>query len=244
MTPSGALTDVEIDAIAGRYAGRDRPLMVGVGGMYGILRSLFGPEALSVMFYDDPQLVHDVAAWRSDYVKRYALPLLRRLKPEIVQMGEDLCYNNGMLLSPAHFHEFCGPHYRMVCDAAREHGADLVAVDTDGNYMEFADVAVPYGVNGIFPSEVKAGNDLFELRARHPRLVLFGWLEKEVVNEGNEHLIEPEIASKVPALLGQRGYFPNGDHGIQPLVTFPGMCRFMTLLHEVCGNPEGEFPRT
>ena len=49
--------------------------------------------------------------------------------------------------------------------------------------------------------------------------------------------------SKVPRLLESGGYFPNGDHGIQPLVNFKSMCKFMTLLHEVCGNPEGEFPR-
>ena len=32
-------------------------------------------------------------------------------------------------------------------------------------------------------------------------------------------------------------------HGIQPLVSFKSLCKLMTLLHEVTGNPEGEFPR-
>jgi hypothetical protein len=73
---------------------------------------------------------------------------------------------------------------------------------------------------------------------------MFGGLEKEVVNEGNEHLIEAEIRGKVPPLLARGRYFPNGDHGIQPPVTFANLCRFMTILHEVCNNPEGEFPRT
>lgn len=49
--------------------------------------------------------------------------------------------------------------------------------------------------------------------------------------------------SKVPPLLAQGRYFPNGDHGIQPLVSFENLCKFMTLLHEVTGNHEGEFPR-
>ena len=51
------------------------------------------------------------------------------------------------------------------------------------------------------------------------------------------------VMSKVPPLLKKGGYFPNADHGIQPLVTFENLCKFMTLLHEVTGNPEGEFPR-
>ena len=104
-------------------------------------------------------------------------------------------------------------------------------------------MAAGYGVNAIFPWEVKAGNDLFALRRRYPEFVFFGWLEKECVNEGNEGLIASEVLSKVPPLLAKGRYFPNGDHGLQPLVTFPNLCRFLTILHEVTGNPEGEFPR-
>ncbi len=90
-----------------------------------------------------------------------------------------------------------------------------------------------------YPYEVKGQNDLFALREEIPDFIFFGWLEKEVVNEGNEDGIEAEIREKVPALLEKGGYFPNGDHGIQPMVTFPNLCRFMSLLHEACGNPEG-----
>jgi hypothetical protein len=148
-----------------------------------------------------------------------------------------------MLLSPAIFNESCGPYYQAVCACARSAGIPVIAVDSDGNIMEFAGLAAGYGVNCLYPNEVKAGNDLFALRRKLPRLICVGWLEKEIVNEGNLDLIEGEIMRKVPPLLRQGGYFPNGDHGLQPLVSFKGLCRFMTLLHEVCGNPEGEFPR-
>ena len=109
--------------------------------------------------------------------------------------------------------------------------------------MDFVSVAERAGINTVFPFESKARNDLLALRERHPKFVLMGWLEKEVVNAGKGHLIEPEIMSKVPPLLAKGRYFPNGDHCIQPLVDFDNLCRFMTLLHEVTGNPEGEFPR-
>ena len=243
MTPSVARPADEVEAGCRLLADRRRPLTVNAGGAYGFLRGLMGPEALSMTFYDDPELIHDMMRWRTEQTRRWAFPLMERLRPEVVQMGEDLCYNHGMLLSPALFHEFCGEYYRVVCEAARACGADLVAVDTDGNAMEFAEIARGYGVNAIYPFEVKAGNDLFALRERLPDMVFFGWLEKECVNEGNGDMIRPEIMGKVPPLMKKGGYFPNGDHGIQPLVTFENLCRFMTLLHEVTGNPEGEFPR-
>jgi len=223
--------------------GRDMPLGVGAGGLYGAVRGLMGPEGASLAFYDDPQLVHDIIDCELRRTREYVLPLIERLKPEFVDMGEDLCYNHGMLVSPRQFEEFFAPYYREVCGCAQASGVDVIAVDTDGNVMEYTGVAESCGVNAIHPCEVKAGNDLFALRRRHPEFIFFGWLEKETVNEGNEHMIEPEIMSKVPPLLKAGRYFPNGDHGLQPMVTFPNLCRFMTILHEVCNNPEGEFPR-
>ena len=243
MTPADVMSADEIDARCRAFDVRTRPLTIPVGGAYGFLRGLFGPEKLSLTFYDDPELIHDMMSWRLKQVRTFVFPLIERLRPESVYMGEDLCYNHGMLLSPGCFHEFCGEYYQAVCDEAFGAGAALVAIDTDGNLMEFVDVATHYGVNGFFPCEVKAGNDLFRVREKNPDVVLIGWLEKETVNEGNEHLIRPEIESKVPPLLAKGRYFPNGDHGLQPWVTFDNLCRFMTLLHEVTGNPEGTFPR-
>ena len=242
-TPTHLLPMDEVRQQLEQYADRQRPLTVGAGGAYGYLRGLMGPARLSVVLHDDPELIHDMMAWHLERVRQEVFPLIEAARPEIVQMGEDLCYNHGMLLSPAMFHTFCGDYYRAVCECARACDVPLVAVDTDGNLMEFAEVAVSYGVNGLYPCEVKAGNDLFALRQAFPELVLFGWLEKETVNEFNEDTIEPEIRDKVPELLRAGRYFPNGDHGIQPLVTYESLRRFMTLLHEICENPEGEFPR-
>ena len=243
MSPTAMISREEFEEGCRQYERRDRPLAVGCGGIYGFMRNLFGAERLSTMFYDAPELLHEVAAWRLNHVRTYIFPVIERVRPEIVATGEDICYNHGMLLSPKMFHEFCGPYYRAVCEVARACGAEMIALDTDGNAMEFTGVIRSYGVNALYPYEVKAGNDLFVLRERYPDFILMGWLEKEVINEANAHLIENEIMSKVPPLLKKGRYFPNGDHGIQPLATFENLCKFMTLLHEAMRNPEGEFPR-
>ena len=241
-TPAGTLSPQEFDDACKPYENRDDPLVVTMRGAYGFLRAAMGPEGLSLAFYDDPELVHDMASWHLEQLRRYTFPVIERLRPEVVALSEDLCYNHGMLLSPGHFHEYAGPMYRAVCDVAQASGADLVAVDTDGNAMDFVPIARAYGVGGMYPFEVKGRNDLFAVRRRYPDFVLFGWIEKEVANEGNEDMIESEIRSKAP-LVHQGGYFPNADHSLQPLLTFNNVCKFMTVLHDVCGNPEGVYPR-
>ena len=202
-----------------------------------------GPENASTVLYDDPGLAREIVAWE-DWIRReYRFPLVERLRPEAVQCGEDNCYRGGMLISPRHFRELCSPSYREIASVARDCGVPMAAVDSDGNTMELIPLLVECGVNALFPFEVKPGNDLPALRRKFPQFVLMGWLEKETLNEGNEAAIRGELTAKVPALLRAGRYFPNGDHGIQPLVTFPNLCRFLTLLHELTGNPEGEFPR-
>ena len=105
---------------------RDRRGTGGASGAYAFLRGLMGPENLSLTLHDDPELVHEMAAWNAEQTRKYTLPIIERVRPEVVAMGEDLCFNHGMLLSPAHFREFCGPHYTMVCDAAKACGAQMV----------------------------------------------------------------------------------------------------------------------
>lgn len=242
-TPGPLWSAERIDEAARRFDNRDRPLCVGAGSTWGALRGLMGPEAACTVLYDDPALARGILDFQSWVRRTYVFPLIERLRPEIVAYGEDMCYNHGLLISPRHFREFCAPAYRELAGVARDCGVTMIAVDTDGNFMELVPLLEECGVNAIYPAEAKAGNDLFALRERHPSFILMGWLEKECVNEGMEHLIEHEIMSKVPPLLASGRYFPNLEHAAQPMATFGNLRRFMTLLHDVTGNPEGEFPR-
>ena len=242
-TPGPLWPDERIDEHCRRFAGRDRPLAVGVSGTWGPLRSLMGPEAGCLVLYDDPRLAEEILEFFSWHRRTYAFPLIERLRPEIVIGWEDMCYNHGLLISPEHFRRFCSPAYRQIAAVARDCAVAMATVDCDGNVMELVDLLAECGINCLHPFEVKAGNDLFEVRRRHGEFILMGWLEKECVNEGNEHTIAREVLTKVPPLLETGRYFPNGDHGLQPMVTFPNLCKFMALLHEATANPTGEFPR-
>jgi len=242
-TPREFMSSDDMEQNCKRFDERDRPLVIGAGSTFGSIRSMMGTEAASLALYDDPELIHDIIdTWREGNL-RYIFPLIERLKPEVVACWEDIGYKTSMLISPEQFREFCAPLYREIADVARASGVKVMTVDSDGCAMQLVPLLVECGFNSLYPFECKGGNNLFALREQFPELVMFGWLEKEVVNEGNEHLIEPEIRGKVPPLLAKRRYFPNGDHGIQPPVTFSNLCKFMTILHEVCNNPEGEFPR-
>jgi len=244
VTPKKVMSDDEIEAACKQFDNRDKPLAINAGGTVGGVRSLMGPEAACITMYDDPELIAEMIAWKLEQAKKYAFPLIERLQPEIVTLWEDICGNAAMMVSPDHFDQFGGAYYREVADFCKAQNVDMTTVDSDGKVMELVPLLDSYGINCLHPFEAKGNNDLFKLREDHPDFIMMGWLEKEVVNEGNGDKIEAEIMSKVPALLKTGRYFPNGDHGLQPMVTFDNLCKFMTLLHEVCGSPKlGDFPR-
>ena len=56
MTPGARWSDEKIDDAAKMYADRDKPLAVPIGGTWGPMRELMGPERAMTVLYDDPTL--------------------------------------------------------------------------------------------------------------------------------------------------------------------------------------------
>jgi hypothetical protein len=224
-----------------KFDNRSYPLFMSLKSTWGFVRDIAGAENACTLLYDNPDLVGEIIDWQHKIRKEFLFPLVERLKPEIVQLSEDCCYNHGMLISPKHFERFCVPIYREISSLADSYGADMFAVDTDGKIDELVPMLDNCGANATYPVEAKSCNNLIDLRRKFPKFIFIGWLEKEVINQGNENLIEDEIDSKVLPMLKRGRYFPNIDHSIQPLCTFKNMCRFMNHLHKTLNNPEGEF---
>lgn len=222
---------------------RTRPLAVRMGGTWSRIRGLMGPLDAATILYEDPEMAHEMIDSRTRTFEERVFSLIERLKPDILMCGEDNCYKQGMMITPEQFREFCAPYYRKLGALAKAVGVSMSAVDSDGNVMGLCPLLAECGMNALGPFEVKAGNDLPALRERLPDFIMIGGIEKEVLNEGAADRIESEIVSKVPALLDKGRYFPNADHGIQPMACFDNMRRFMTLLHELTNNPNGEYPR-
>lgn len=242
-TASNPYSKEKLESMVKKYEASEKPLRVSLCSTFGTLRDIVGPEEACMLFYDDPELVHEILGWLREENRNFWFPLIERLKPDIVSISEDICYKQGMFISPDMFNEFCGPAYIEAGEIVKKADVPLFVVDTDGFAEPFIPVASKFGVNGIFPWEVKSDNDLFRVREQYPEFVIMGGIEKEIANLGNEGLIYDEIMGKVPGLIKKGFYFPNGDHGVQPLATFENLCKTMTLLHEVCENDEGSFPR-
>ena len=227
------------DERAERWKERDFPVgLMGQGahlGLYMQLRSWMGTEQLSMAFYDQPMLVHEMLDFFTDFVLSLLERALQTTEFDYFYFAEDLSYRNGPLVSPAHFREFFMPRYRRIVDRLHRAGTDTILLDTDGNCEALIPLLLEVGINALEPLEAAAGMDPVRLRKEYPKdLILMGGLDKRAVAAGPE-AIERELRSKIPPLLDRGGYIPHLDHLFPHDISYSNLLYYLELKAELCG---------
>ena len=186
---------------------------VAVWGFYGFLREMMGPEALSLMYYDDPGLIRDMNEFWAHYTVGRLERAVREMAFDYALIWEDNCYNHGMLHSPRVFREFMEPGYKLLVSFFRKHGIDLITVDSDGNVSELIPLLLEVGVTGMHPFEVAAGMDVIAVGKQYPGLQMWGGIDKRALAR-NKQSIDAELMRVIPAMKRRGGYAACLDHNI------------------------------
>ena len=226
-------------AFAEKWQGRSIPLGLGPGSFYGhTLQRWVGTEHLCMLFYDDPDFVHEML----DYLEWFFLELLKRfldpsgplagrIRFDFASFGEDIAFKGRAFMSPDMFRRFIQPHYISICDLLRRSGIDVIFVDSDGYLDELIPLWMEVGINGFSPLEVAAGMDALSLKREYGNdIVLAGHIDKRALIGGGA-AIEAAIA-KARALLEFGGFFPAVDHSVPPDVPYDNFRRLIDGVKE------------
>ena len=193
----------------------------GMVGGYMYLRALMGPEELLYAFHDQPGLIHAMMERWAALMHAGLEKIQARVAIDELAIGEDICYNHGLLISPDMVREFLLPHYQDVVGKARTRQSQKLCfhVDTDG----WAEPAIPLyreaSMDVMSPWEVASGCDVVEIGRKWPDLVMAGGIDKRVLARGKE-AIEEHLQYIVPAMVERGGYIPTCDHGVPDNVSF------------------------
>jgi len=136
------------------------------------------------------------------------------------------------------FKEFMVPCYQRITSLLREHGVDLIFVDSDGDSGPLIPLWLEGGLNGFYPIEVAAGMDPVALRKQYgPNLLLIGGMDKRVLAKDKD-AIEEEIMKKLPYLFSTGGYISWTDHLVPPDVPFENYMYYLKRMKEISLSPE------
>jgi hypothetical protein len=198
------------------YRDRDWPLVIGgpMLGVFSSLRTLFGFQEMMYAFFDQPDLVRDILSHLTELWLALFEEVLSQTDVDYAYFWEDMSYNAGPMVSPRIFRQFLLPVYQRINGFFREHGLDITLLDTDGNVWELIPLFLEGGVTGLYPFEVRAGMDVVEVRAKHPRLQMLGGIDKAALVAGPD-AIDAELARVAP-VVRTGGYVPGVDHYVPP----------------------------
>jgi hypothetical protein len=228
------------DRLRRDLAASDAPVGVNIGSLFGKPRNWIGFEHIALLCYDDPGLIEDMV----DTVASCIVGVLERtfaaLGPAVrVDYGagwEDICFNNGPLISPAMARRFLLPHYRRISDVLHRHGCDIAYTDCDGNILDLIPMWLEGGINGMFPVEVRAGSDPILIRERFGReVVMLGGVDKMAFLEGRQGLRQE--VQRIAPYVHRGGWIPHVDHRVPADVSLADYRYYLELKRDTFGIP-------
>jgi len=212
---------------------RDYPLIIDCGSIYGKLRNWIGLENFSIMFYEEPALVHEMMDYMGDFFSKVIKKAVSEVDIDLALFWEDMSCKTGSLLSPAMFRDFMIPNYKKITEVLRNNGIDIIFVDSDGNIEELVPLWLESGINGFLPLEVAGGMDPVKLRKKYGKdVLLIGGIDKRAMAKGKE-AIDAELESKLPFMRKSGGYIPWCDHLVPPDVSFENYMYYLNKMKQM-----------
>jgi len=215
------------------------PVGIGFGSLFGWLRDWMGFENISVMMYDDPDLMHEMV----EHLATLTCTVIKRAVEEIeidyASGWEDMCFNNGPIISPEMFRQFLTPNYKRITDLLKENGVDIVYTDCDGNINDVIEPWLEGGVNTMFPVEVRAGSDPVAIRETYGKdILILGGVDKHALIQGKPAI--KKYLERIQPYVEEGGFIPHVDHRCPPNVTFDDYVYYLHLKREMFGIPHPE----
>jgi len=215
---------------------RDFPLAIGnFGGQFGFfhtLRYLLGPMRILYSFYDQPDLVRDMMNYLADFWSALCDQVLSQISVDLAFYNEDMAFKNGPFISPAMFREFLLPCYKKLNGLLHDHGVKVILIDSDGDNWKLIPLFLEGGATGIWPLEVAANMDVWELRQAFPRLHMVGGVDKRAVAGGKQD-IDQELEPKISQTLRSGGFVPTIDHLAPPDIPWENFSYYRKRLAEM-----------
>lgn len=216
---------------------REFPVFLNGGSLVGRIRDWMGIENLALVLYDDPAWFEEMVVTVADLI----LEVLSRafscgVRFDACGMWEDICYNAGPLISPAHFNRFLVPHYRHISDLCRRHGVDVIWLDCDGKIDPLLPLWLGAGINCMFPLEIGTwGADPIRYRREYgPELLMMGGFDKHIL-AGSKQGIAAEVKRLTP-LVEEGGYIGFADHRVPPDVPYENYLFYARTVRERWGR--------
>ncbi len=200
----------------------------GTFGFYSMLRNFLGTEELSYAFYDRQKLIEECTEMLLNYFMESLKRAVKYIDADTFTLHEDMCFNNGPLMSPEMFKKFFLKPYKIFISYLKSNGVKFIQLDTDGNFKKLLPLYLDAGVDIMIPCECAAGIDVVKLRHEYPSLGIIGGIDKREIAKRKSN-IDKELKYKIGAIIDKGRYMPSIDHSIPPDISLKNFEYYLEL---------------
>lgn len=209
------------------------PVQIQIPGLYWTARDWCGFEGLSIMFHDQPNLVHEMFEYWTWFLMELLGEPFSGIEVDVLIYAEDMAFKGQSMISPAMMREFMLPRYERLHEFFKRRGVEAVIMDSDGYNGQILDTLYPTGIDGVTPVEIAAGNDPEQMLAKHPGIFITGGIDKRELRFSREQL-RAEVAARYRTAWKHGGYLPTVDHGVPPDIPLRNFLYFVELARGFC----------
>jgi hypothetical protein len=207
----------DVEGVVREAHAQGMPVRMHVGSLYGYLRNWMGVENLSIALMTARGWVEEMM----DHLMHMQIYLIEKSLPgveiDIAWWWEDMCYNQGPLLSPELFEALMVPRYKCIAEVLRGYGVDVNLLDCDGRIFQLVPGWLKAGINCMFPVESAHTDPLALREVFGESLLMVGGVNKRAISKGRDS-IDRELERLQP-LAESGGYIPTFDHLVPPDVS-------------------------
>ena len=225
---------INIENIKKRFPDdRDFPVGIGCGSMIGKIRDMLSFEGLCYAIYDYPKMLEDMVETCCQLVEHALDQLLPNIQYDFASGWEDICYNQGPIVSIPFFRDVVCPRYRRISDKLHKYGIDIFYTDCDGDVRPLLPYFLDSGINCLFPYEVNSCAHPGELLDEYPELHIMGGVDKMALIKGKDAI--KDYLKSIAPYVEKGGFIPFVDHRCPPDVTEENYLYYLDLKEEMFG---------
>lgn len=121
-----------------------------VPGIFDMTHDLMGMENALMAFYEEPEAMHDLLDYITEYHLEFAQAVIEKFHPDALFQHDDWGSNKNSFLSPDMFNEFIVPCYKKLYGFYKANGVELIVHHSDS-----------YAAN-LVPSMIAVGIDIYQ----------------------------------------------------------------------------------
>lgn len=119
-------------------------------GVFERLHYLMGMEECMINFYEEPELMHELVDYITEYELKYAEEVTKHWKPDALFHHDDWGSRTSSFISPDMFSEFIKPAYMKIYGFYKSRGVEIIVHHSDS-----------YAAN-LVPHMIDMGIDVFQ----------------------------------------------------------------------------------